>query len=379
MRRRLARGGDVVDVHVVAHPPEVRLPEQHQRDLPLPGGQLVLVQAQRAQDHPVDHRIPQPAGDAQLGARIPGGVVHQHRAPVPPGRRDHLDRELREVGRGQFGEGQRDHPAAARAQPARRDIGLISERVDGRLHPDPGPLRHMLRAVDHVRDRLDRHPRGLGHVLEARRGARRRESHPSWSQRSIRSSAECAPRAGVQHHNSAFANNIHNSLIPSATRRGAGPAPASAVPVRPLQRVAATRQYPAFPAPSPHLNQASYTHPQKASPCVHVVMPCAPPSPGSASRSPRRRAAAAPHRPALRRRGGAGVRRAARRPRCRLGRDHVPALRHLRRGRHPVRRRAQHRPRALRELQRCALPGQARLGRRHDEHRRALRRRLCEC
>ena len=45
-------------------------------------------------------------------------------------------------------------------------------------------------------------------------------------------------------------------------------------------------------------------------------------------------------------------------------------------GRYPVRGRAQHHPRAVRRVQRAAVPGQARLGQRHPGHRPAQRGRL---
>ena len=49
------------------------------------------------------------------------------------------------------------------------------------------------------------------------------------------------------------------------------------------------------------------------------------------------------------------------------------AVRHLRRRRHALRGRAQHHPGAVRRLQRAALPGPARVGQRHHEHRPAQR------
>ena len=74
------------------------------------------------------------------------------------------------------------------------------------------------------------------------------------------------------------------------------------------------------------------------------------------------------------RRGDAGRRRAARqRRRIALPGGNAGALRHLRRGRHALRGRAQHHPGALRRLQRDALPGQALLRQHHAEHRRGQR------
>ena len=124
MVHRLAGGGHVVDVDVVADQAQVRLAEQDQRDLAFAGGELVLVQTQGAEDHAVDHRVAQAAGYAQFGSGVAGGVVHQDRAAVAAGRRDDLDRQLREVRGGQFGEGQGYHAAAAGAQLAGRHVGV---------------------------------------------------------------------------------------------------------------------------------------------------------------------------------------------------------------------------------------------------------------
>ena len=69
---------------------------------------------------------------------------------------------------------------------------------------------------------------------------------------------------------------------------------------------------------------------------------------------------------------------ASRRPprrRRRTAADRRRPVRHLRRGRHAVRRRAQHDARALRRVQRQPLPGPALLGQHDPEHRRAGRRR----
>ena len=73
--------------------------------------------------------------------------------------------------------------------------------------------------------------------------------------------------------------------------------------------------------------------------------------------------------------GHPGLPRSARGTRDLAG-GRIGSLRHLLRRGHAVRGRLQHRARAVRRLQRAALPGQARLGRRHDQRRPARGRRL---
>ena len=162
--------GHVVDADVVGADLVLLLAEQDQGDGAGAGGQPGLVEPQRAEHHTVDQRVAQAAGHGEFGLRVPARLLDQHGAAPALGRPDQLRGERREVRREQFRHGEREHPAAARAQLAGSAVRAVSQLLHGQLHPPAGGFRDMRLAAHHVGDGFDGDARQLRDVLQPHSG-----------------------------------------------------------------------------------------------------------------------------------------------------------------------------------------------------------------
>src|SRR5262249_19224328 len=91
---------------------------------------------------------------------------------------DDLVGQLGEVGQAQLRHGQGDHPGAAAAEVARREVHLVTEFGDRVEHPAAGRVAHVWELVDHIGHRLDRHAGQPGDVAH---GGGHFASPPEWS------------------------------------------------------------------------------------------------------------------------------------------------------------------------------------------------------
>jgi hypothetical protein len=166
--RRGLRTGDVLHGDVVDWSAEDALAEQNERKVDVQHSDIVVAEAQGAEQQPVSELPPRAGENLPLAIRIAAGLLDEHNHLVPVGDGDHLVGQLGEVRETQLRNSQADRSRSARTQRSRGEIRAISELVDRSQNPGAGRLGDVRVIMDDVRHRLERDAGEFGDIAQGR-------------------------------------------------------------------------------------------------------------------------------------------------------------------------------------------------------------------